>query len=229
MKLPDYLEHELPVLQKRVLPPAMKPFRYGPNNQPPGRGRKRGAINKITTDLKHGILKGAANCGYDGEGLGGVEGFLAMCAQRYPKHYLALLGKMLPMNLNANAPSAAIQTVQIVSVPSGVFLNREQMALAEQGKPFTIDYDEPAPREELAEPAPPEVPAPVQEDEEPTTPEEAALLARMAALSLEDIKRLLDAIQGEPAKAHASVKYEHSALHLPQQPIPPSGTQRPRW
>jgi hypothetical protein len=157
---------ELPVLQ-----PKRKPNRYGPNNPPPGKGRTKGAINKITADLKQGILRGAATCGYDGEGLGGVDGFLLMCAQRYPKHYLTLLGKMLPLNLNAdvNTSTASISEIRMVSVPSdhyfipeagdspseaGTFKHippLEPLAPIERAEPAQYVAPEPAPIEQPAD------------------------------------------------------------------------------
>src|SRR4051794_38955470 len=66
---------------------------FGPDN--PGI-KPKGAVAKITRDLKAGILSGAAMHGADGEGLGGLEGYLQMCASKYPKHYMHLLGKLLP-------------------------------------------------------------------------------------------------------------------------------------
>ena len=167
---------ELPMLQ-----PPRKPFRFSSDHQPVGkRGRKPGAINKITTDLKHGILRGAASCGYDGEGLGGVDGFLLMCAQRYPKHYLNLMGKLLPLNLTANAPSAGIGTVNIVSVPSGTYLSPDQIARAQRGEPFTIEHG-PTTKQ------PPPVEEPIVQEFSPRTERERQLLAELEALSPEQL------------------------------------------
>ena len=99
---------------------------------------------KRTADLKQGILRGAANCGYDGAGLGGVDGFLLMCAQRHPKHYLALLGKMLPpLNLNANVASASINEVRIISVPTDHFLSRADIERLQSGEALPIEQFKP--------------------------------------------------------------------------------------
>jgi hypothetical protein len=151
MTLPAGLE--LPVLQ-----PRRKPHRYGPDNPPPGKGRRKGAINKITADLKQGILRGAANCGYDGAGLGGVDGFLLMCAQRHPKHYLALLGKMLPLNLSADVSTTAVNEVRIISVPADHFLSQADMERLQSHLPLTVEgqsleYPPPEPIEQPDEPA----------------------------------------------------------------------------
>ena len=88
--------------------------------------------------MKAGILGGAASCGYDGEGLNGVDGFLLMCAQRYPKHYLAPLGKMLPLNLSANVNSAAIREVRVISVPVERYLSSADIAKINSREPMTI-------------------------------------------------------------------------------------------
>lgn len=225
--LPEALE--LPRLQE----PRPRDKRRDNLRNGPGFGRPRGSQGKVTKDLKEGLIEGAVLCGYNGAGEGGLVGYCRWLAERHPKVYGHLLAKLLPYNLNAT--SAAIQTVKIVSIPSGVFLNHEQMELAQQGKPFTIDHDEPAPCEEPVEPAPPEVPAttkePIVQQDEALSPEEAELLARLAALGIEEFRRLLDAVMSEPAKA-SSVKYESMALHLPQAPIPPSRSKRPpggRW
>src|SRR5580765_2762056 len=102
---------ELPVLQPRVV---RKPHGFSSENQPFGkRGRKKGSISKITSDIKQGVLRGAHNCGYDGQGLGGVDGFLLACAQRYPKSYLQLLGRMLPMTMTPEASGPTITAVNI--------------------------------------------------------------------------------------------------------------------
>ncbi len=162
---------ELPVLQ-----PPKKPHRFTLDNQPAGRGRKKGSVDRITRDLKRGVLLGAHNCGYDGKGLGGVDGFLLYCAQHHPRHYLALLGKMLPMNLNENAPGPGIGQVNIVSIPSGVHLTHEQIERTRRGEAFTLDHDQ-AP----VEPTP--VKAPDVPEIEAQTPAEAQLIASIEALA----------------------------------------------
>jgi hypothetical protein len=136
---------ELPVLQ-----PPRKPNRYGPDNPPPGKGRKRGTINKITRDLKEGVMAAAAACGYDGEGLGGVDGFLLMCAQRYPKHYLALLGKMLPLQSSAAIENNRIGSVNIISIPSGRFLAPEEIAKLQEPAPVIEHGPQPEPERFMA-------------------------------------------------------------------------------
>jgi hypothetical protein len=128
--------------------------------------------NKITRDLKNGLLDAAIAHGSDGEGAGGLQGYLLMCATRYPRSYMQLLGKLLPFNVAASVNSATINTVRIVSIPSGHFLSADQIARVEQGESLLLDtvpqskqHEEPAAIEAmLAEPAAPdEVDVPMAE------------------------------------------------------------------
>jgi hypothetical protein len=61
----------------------------------PGPGRPKGLPNKTTALLKDAILKAAATAG----GEGGLEGYLAIQATLSPGPFLALLGKVLPLQL----------------------------------------------------------------------------------------------------------------------------------
>jgi hypothetical protein len=72
-----------------VRPP--KGVRYG--------GREKGKPNKITTALKEVIMMAGANVGYDGQGSGGLEGYLTRLALRDPATYAGLLGKVIPLQI----------------------------------------------------------------------------------------------------------------------------------
>lgn len=61
----------------------------------PGPGRKAGIPNRTTTLLKDAILAAAAKAG----GEGGLEAYLAKQADENPGPFMALLGKVLPMQL----------------------------------------------------------------------------------------------------------------------------------
>lgn len=67
------------------------------NKRPPaaGMGRPKGALNKTTTLLKDAILKAAEKAG----GKEGVIGYLAVQAEENPGPFMALLGKVLPMQV----------------------------------------------------------------------------------------------------------------------------------
>jgi hypothetical protein len=135
---------------------------------------------KITKDLKEGLLEGAIRHGYDGAGLDGLVGYCQHLAERYPKTYGYLLGKLLPYNLNANVASAAVSEVRILSVPADHYLSRADIERM-QSSPATLEVqpiEQPEPvmqaepvRLEAAtaaivdepEPAPAPVPAPMSE------------------------------------------------------------------
>jgi hypothetical protein len=91
--------------------------------------RKRGTPNKITRDLKQGIIEGAVKHGFNGKGSGGLTGYLRMCAKKYPKAYLSLLGRLLPLTVKSdeNLIGNLISAVNIVTVPTGRFLSAEDI------------------------------------------------------------------------------------------------------
>ena len=189
--LPETLE--LPRLcEPRPRHRGKENLRYGP-----GTGRIKGHQNKITRDLKEGLLEGAILHGYDGQGEGGLTGYCHYLAERHPKAYAYLLAKLLPYNLNANVASAAINEVRIISVPSGSHLTRAAIdALAHdstlQAIPAEANLLEPAYEAEASVP----IEEPVAREIEPQTPEEEQRLidrlmaeihelARKAGVSLE--------------------------------------------
>jgi len=60
-----------------------------------GKGRPKGVQNKSTALLKDAILKAAEKAG----GAEGIAGYLAEQADKNPGPFMALLGKVLPMQL----------------------------------------------------------------------------------------------------------------------------------
>ncbi len=62
-------------------------------------GRKKGIPNRTTLVLKSAILKAAEAVGADGKGLGGLQGYLQMIAEKYPRDMVHLLSKVLPIQL----------------------------------------------------------------------------------------------------------------------------------
>ena len=69
-----------------------------------GKGRPRGALNKITTALKEMILAALDEAG--------GQKYLAEQAQKNPSAFMALLGKVLPMTLDGSMDHSI--NVQIV-------------------------------------------------------------------------------------------------------------------
>lgn len=66
-------------------------------------GRKKGTPNKTTALLKDAILKAGAAAG----GEGGLEGYLQQQAKDNPGPFMALLGKVLPLQLSHSGSIAA--------------------------------------------------------------------------------------------------------------------------
>jgi hypothetical protein len=77
-----------------------KPRRVGDGT--PGPGRKPGVPNKTTTQLKSAILEAAAEHGEDDEGKGGLKGYLRKVAREDTKAFAGLLGRVLPLDVNAS-------------------------------------------------------------------------------------------------------------------------------
>ena len=84
------------------------------DRQPANRGRKKGAPNKTTTQLKEAILAAAEQAGGDG----GLVNYLHDQARMNPGHFMTLLGKVLPMQVagDKDAPLNARVTVAWESV-----------------------------------------------------------------------------------------------------------------
>lgn len=115
--------------------PAKPAHRFQPGNQ---LATNRGP-NKITSDLKQGIVGAAAEVGYDGKGEGGLQGYLKFLAEDYPKQFTSLLGRVIPLQINAS-PGAFIGAVNIVGVPNDRYLTAEQIkALRPPEDPPIID------------------------------------------------------------------------------------------
>jgi hypothetical protein len=69
--------------------------KVGPSAGNRGKGRKKGVPNKTTALLKDAILKAAESAG----GPQGLVGYLETQARENPGPFLALLGKVLPMQI----------------------------------------------------------------------------------------------------------------------------------
>lgn len=82
-----------------------KPMRVGDGT--PGPGRPKGVPNKNTTLLKDAILQAATKAG----GKGGLVGYLTSQASENPGQFMALLGKVLPTQLQGDAENPVALTV----------------------------------------------------------------------------------------------------------------------
>lgn len=124
------------------LPADFNPPRIGPNRIPPG-PKQPGTINRITRDLKRGIVDAAAAYGSDGNGAGGLTGYLFHLADKHPKAFASLLGKLLPLQVNSQINSVVGQ-INIVSVPADTFLTQEDVNRMSPAAP-TIEHEPAAP------------------------------------------------------------------------------------
>lgn len=66
-----------------------------------GPGRPKGLANKTTTALKEAILLAAAEHGEDDKGKHGLTGYLRKVAREDVKAFAGLLGRVLPLDVNA--------------------------------------------------------------------------------------------------------------------------------
>ena len=177
-----FVDHEMPAdldLQPIATKKRVNGKLFGPDNPPPG--GVKGRSPKITRELKEGIIDGAADHGYDGEGLGGLAGYLRYCAERCPKAYLQLLGRLLPLQVNGSGSAGHhISTVNIVAIPSGEFLTSEAI---EKARSHSFDPQSLIERTSQLEPAP----APVEPEFVPRSPIEARMLEELSALSREEL------------------------------------------
>src|SRR5258708_30779444 len=107
---------------------------------PEGARRKKGALNKITADIRAGCIEGFTRHGSNGRGEGGFAGYVFYLAKKHPKAAFRIIEKLLPLTVNGSGlGNRAIGQITIVSVPTGTYLNREDRA-KQREPPHTIDH-----------------------------------------------------------------------------------------
>lgn len=94
------------MVESLVTTPVKKTMKNGLGAGP---GRPKGMPNKTTALLKDAILKAAEAAGGEGEE-GGMVGYLTQQARMNPGPFMALLGKVLPMQI-AGDPENPLQTI----------------------------------------------------------------------------------------------------------------------
>lgn len=77
-----------------------------------GKGRPKGSVNKTTALLKDAILKAAENAG-NRLGDNGLISYLEQQAAENPGPFMALLGKVLPMQVTGEDGNAI--SIQVVT------------------------------------------------------------------------------------------------------------------
>jgi hypothetical protein len=77
-----------------------------------GRGRKKGEVNKTTRALKEAILLAAEEHGEDDNGKGGLTGYLRKVAREDVKAFSGLLGRVLPLQVEASGKDGTPLVIQ---------------------------------------------------------------------------------------------------------------------
>jgi len=80
----------------------------------PGPGRPKGVPNRTTTLLKDAILKAATDAGK-----GDMAAYLQRQAEENPGPFMALLGKVLPMQVNVDGKLALTPTINFGNGKAG--------------------------------------------------------------------------------------------------------------
>lgn len=128
-----YIDHPLPeVFHVEPIVPLKR-------KKPPG--KPKGAVAKITRDLKEGIIDAAVIVGSDGNGTGGLTGFLVDLAMHHKRAYASLLVKILPLQVSGSGVSGGhIGTVNVVSIPSGTYLSHDEIERLRDGQLPAIEH-----------------------------------------------------------------------------------------
>jgi len=107
--------------------------RFSPDNQPKrGRGRPRGAKNLATRELIAAIHGGCSDCGVDGEGTGGLRGYIKRLAMQDTK----TMGMLLLATLPADRPQ---QTEESGSITITIFDDRgDEIKRIEDGQVIDV-------------------------------------------------------------------------------------------
>jgi hypothetical protein len=83
-------------------------------------------------DLRTLILDAAAAIGMDGSGRDGLLGYLKFAASTYPKQYLQVISKVLPLQVDSHSTVNVIEHVNIVSVPPDRYMPPSAFGAPEQ-------------------------------------------------------------------------------------------------
>lgn len=88
-----------------------------PKGSPKTGGRAKGTPNKLTAQLKEMILEAAEQAG----GKDGTVGYLKAQATANPGPFLALLGKVLPMQISGDEdnPVVTVTRIELVALDAG--------------------------------------------------------------------------------------------------------------
>ena len=85
-------------------------------------GRPKGAKDRISTDLKKSFIEALRSFGSDGKGTDGIEGFIHHAIRNDLRGVLAVVAKIIPLQVNASVEGNHIASVVINSVPQNHFV-----------------------------------------------------------------------------------------------------------
>jgi hypothetical protein len=151
--------------------------------------RKKGSVNKFPTDLRRDVVAGLAQHGSDGKGTGGFQGYVFWLASKYPKQAARIIERILPLTVNGSGLGAsAVGTINVVSLPSNTYLSPDMIAKLSPGSVPLLEH-EPIDTSTPAETNSP-APVPIDQDIKPqNSTEEAALVAELEALPVDELMR----------------------------------------
>lgn len=107
------------------------------------RGRPPGATAR-TRDLREACIEAAATYGRDGQGENELVGYLTKLADEEPRAFAALLGRLMPLQVQSTTPEGNVYVgkVVIAAVPQDRYLSADEVraALGPPARPaVTID------------------------------------------------------------------------------------------
>jgi hypothetical protein len=97
----------------RPLPDSFKVEPIAKSKRKPPPGKPKGAIAKITRDLKEGIIEAAVARGSDSHATDGLVGFLRDLAINHKRAFTSLLVKILPMQVDGTFGGAIAAAVNV--------------------------------------------------------------------------------------------------------------------
>ena len=130
-----------PLDKSKLIGTSSRPgtFKFGPDERR-GSCRGRGRPNRITRDIRHGLIESAIEHGSDGKGKDGLKGFFRFLLANDLRSYAALIGRCLPLQAKIDVDSTSNVTfdagfnVNVIAVPAGVHLSSEQQAMLRDAK-----------------------------------------------------------------------------------------------
>jgi hypothetical protein len=132
--------------------------------------RTVGVANKLTRDIKQGMMQSAIEHGRNGRGLDGLPGFCAWLLANDLKSWCSIFARMVPLDLHAEVSHHNFQ-VNVVSIPRGRFFTKDEARKVLAGELDLIDVT-PAPIADDVTPMtaspPPPMPHHAGNDDEPS-------------------------------------------------------------